>query len=69
MGFINMNLEPEKPIFTKVKKDFTPSDKVTHVALSNKQLIIVMANNILFRMNMNNPQEHDGIFTSFVLLL
>lgn len=55
-----MSLEQEVPIFSKAKKDFTPSDKITHVAIANKQLVVAMANNTLFRMNLNNPQQQDG---------
>jgi hypothetical protein len=60
LGYINMTLEQDAPIFSKTKKDFTPSDKITHVAIANKQLAVAMANNTLFRMNLNNPQQHDG---------
>lgn len=55
-----MTLEQEVPIFTKSKKDFTPSDRITHVAIANKNLVIVMANGILFRMNLHNPQQCIG---------
>ncbi|XP_063904510.1 vacuolar protein sorting-associated protein 18 homolog isoform X2 [Zophobas morio] len=61
LGYINMTLEQDVPIFSKTKKDFTPSDKITHVAISNKQLAVAMANNMLFRMNLHNPQQHDEI--------
>ncbi|KAJ3625065.1 hypothetical protein MTP99_018635 [Tenebrio molitor] len=61
LGYINMTLEQDAPIFSKTKKDFTPSDKITHVAIANKQLAVAMANNTLFRMNLNNPQQHDEI--------
>ncbi|CAG9821457.1 unnamed protein product [Phaedon cochleariae] len=59
--FINMSLEQEVPIFTKSKKDFTPSDRITHVVIANKNLVIAMANGVLFRMNLNNPQQYTEI--------
>lgn len=52
-----MSLEQEIPIFSKAKKDFKPSDRITHVAIANKNLVFVQANGILFRMNLNNPQQ------------
>lgn len=52
-----MTLEQEVPIFSKAKKDFKPSDRITHVAIANKNLAMVQANGILFRMNLNNPQQ------------
>lgn len=60
LGYINITMDQETPIFTKSKKDFTPSDKITHAAISNKYLVVVMANNILFRMNLQNPTENSG---------
>lgn len=55
-----MMLDQEVPIFSKSKKDFTPSDRITHVAVANKQLAVAMANGMLFRMNLHNPQQHSG---------
>lgn len=52
-----MLMEPEPPIFSKTKKDFKPSDRITHVVIANKNLVIVQANGILFRMNLHNPQQ------------
>ncbi|KAG5863342.1 hypothetical protein JTB14_023117 [Gonioctena quinquepunctata] len=64
LGFINMSLEQEVPIFTKSKKDFNPSDRITHVSVANKNLALVMANNVLFRMNVHNPQQYTEISLS-----
>lgn len=66
LGFINMNLDQDAPIFSKTKKDLTPADKVTHVAVSNKHLVVAMANNSLFRMNLHQPQNQDGLSSTFV---
>ncbi|XP_057663701.1 vacuolar protein sorting-associated protein 18 homolog isoform X1 [Diorhabda carinulata] len=63
-AYINVSLEQEAPIFSKSKKDFTPSERITHVAIANKYLIIVMANSVLFRMNLNNPQQTSEISLS-----
>uniref|UniRef100_A0A6P7GKW2 Vacuolar protein sorting-associated protein 18 homolog n=1 Tax=Diabrotica virgifera virgifera TaxID=50390 RepID=A0A6P7GKW2_DIAVI len=63
-GFIHMSLEPELPIFSKSKKDFSPSEKITHVAIANKHLVIFMSNCVLFRMNLNNPQQTSEISLS-----
>lgn len=52
-----MSMEQETPIFSKSKKDFKPSDRITHVAIANKNLVILQANGILFRMNLHNPQQ------------
>ncbi|KAL1509544.1 hypothetical protein ABEB36_004259 [Hypothenemus hampei] len=54
-------LEQDTPIFSKSKKDFTPLDKITHVAIANKYLVVAMANNTFFRMNLHNPSERNEI--------
>ncbi|XP_017785036.1 PREDICTED: vacuolar protein sorting-associated protein 18 homolog isoform X2 [Nicrophorus vespilloides] len=63
-GYIQMSMEQEMPIFTKAKKDFTPADSITHVAISNKYLVVAMSNCVLFRMNLNNPSQQDEISIS-----
>ncbi|CAG9766632.1 unnamed protein product [Ceutorhynchus assimilis] len=61
LGYIDMTLQQDIPIFTKSKRDFTPLDKITHVAIANKYLVVAMANNDLLRMNLNNPSERSEI--------
>lgn len=58
-GYIQMSMEPDLPIFTKSKKDFSPPDLITHAAISNKFLVVAMTNGILFRMNLSNPSQND----------
>lgn len=60
-GFIQVKFEPEQPIFNKIQMNFTPLDKITHVAVSNNYLILAMANNVLFRIDIQQPDKHDGI--------
>ncbi|XP_076258770.1 vacuolar protein sorting-associated protein 18 dor isoform X1 [Rhynchophorus ferrugineus] len=61
LGYINITMDQDTPIFTKSKKDFTPSNKITHAVISNKYMVIAMANNVLFRMNLQNPTEKSEI--------
>ncbi|KAF5295166.1 hypothetical protein FQR65_LT10554 [Abscondita terminalis] len=63
-GFIHMKLEQDVPIFGKARMNFTPSDKVTHVAISNKYLVVAMANDMLFRMSIHHPDLQDEISLS-----
>lgn len=55
-----MKLEQDTPIFSKTKMNFTPSDKITHAAVSNKNLVVAMANSMLFRMNLQQPDRQEG---------
>lgn len=57
-----MKMEQDVPIFKKSKKEFTPSEKITHVAICNKYLVVAMAKGCLFRMDIHKPNTQDGIF-------
>ncbi|XP_019754048.2 vacuolar protein sorting-associated protein 18 homolog isoform X1 [Dendroctonus ponderosae] len=61
LGVMDVLLDEEPAIFTKSKKDFTPLDKVTHVVIANKFMVLAMANNVLFRMNLHSPSERNEI--------
>jgi hypothetical protein len=66
-----MKLEEEPPIFSKQKVNFSPTDRITHLAVSNELLVLAMANNILLRIDLrqpNNPQGNDGslLLLSFI---
>lgn len=60
LGYMVMKMEQDVPIFSKAKMSFAPSDKITHVAICNKQLVLAMANSVLFRMNLQQPDQQDG---------
>lgn len=55
-----MKFEPEKPIFSKTRMQFSPSEKITHMAVSSNYLVIAMANNKLFRLDLKQTDKHDG---------
>jgi hypothetical protein len=62
-GFIHMKLEEEPPIFSKQKVNFSPTDRITHLAVSNELLVLAMANSVLLLIDLrqpNNPQGNDG---------
>lgn len=55
-----MKLEEDPPMFSKSKLDFNPSDRITHLVVSNNYLVLAMANNMLFRIDLSNPSRCDG---------
>lgn len=55
-----MKLQNDGPIFTKQKVNFLPSDKILHLAVSSNTTVIAMANNILLRINMKQPNTPEG---------
>lgn len=55
-----MKLQEDGPIFTKHKVNFLPSDKITHLAVSSNLIVIAMANNVLLRIDMRQPDKPEG---------
>ncbi|ENN82501.1 hypothetical protein YQE_01126, partial [Dendroctonus ponderosae] len=68
LGVMDVLLDEEPAIFTKSKKDFTPLDKVTHVVIANKFMVLAMANNVLFRMNLHSPSERNGMYLFYLIV-
>ncbi|PNF16669.1 putative vacuolar protein sorting-associated protein 18 [Cryptotermes secundus] len=60
-GFIHMKLEEEPPIFSKQKVNFSPKDRITHLAVSSELLVLTMANNILLRIDLRKPDNSQEI--------
>ncbi|XP_032674629.1 vacuolar protein sorting-associated protein 18 homolog isoform X2 [Odontomachus brunneus] len=60
-GFIQMKLQDDSPIFTKQKVNFLPSDKILYLVVSSNTIVIAMANNILLRIDMKQPDKTEEI--------
>ncbi|XP_020284361.1 vacuolar protein sorting-associated protein 18 homolog isoform X1 [Pseudomyrmex gracilis] len=60
-GFIQMKLQDDGPIFTKQKVNFLPSDRILHLVVSSNTIVIAMANNILLRIDMKQPEKTEEI--------
>lgn len=58
-----MKMEEEPPIFCKQKVNFSPTDRITHLAVSSDLLVLTMANNVLLRIDVRqqpvNCQEFE----------
>jgi hypothetical protein len=55
-----MKLEEEPPIFSKQKVNFSPTDRITHLAVSSELLVLAMANNVLLRIDLRQPDKPQG---------
>lgn len=60
-GFVNVRLEEEKPIFNKQRIDFTPPEKINHLAVCNNQLCMSLGKDTILRQS--------NSFTSLLLSL
>lgn len=49
LGFVNVRLEEEKPIFNKQRVDFTPPEKINHLVVCNNQLCMNLGKDSLLR--------------------
>lgn len=49
LGFVNVRLEEEKPIFNKQRIDFSPPEKINHLAVCNNQLCMSLGKDTLLR--------------------
>ncbi|XP_023247214.1 vacuolar protein sorting-associated protein 18 homolog [Copidosoma floridanum] len=66
-GFIQMKLQDETPIFIKQKVNFMPPDKILGMCVSGNFVVIAMANNILLRIDMKQPDKPEEIdITKFI---
>ncbi|KAL0278891.1 UNVERIFIED_CONTAM: hypothetical protein PYX00_000572 [Menopon gallinae] len=59
-GFLEAK-EDEPPMFSKKRVNFSPTDKITFIAASSDIVIIIMANNILLRINLRQPDHPEEI--------
>jgi hypothetical protein len=55
-----MKLEEEPPIFSKQKVNFSPTDRITHLAVSSDLLVLTMANSVLLRIDLRHPDNPQG---------
>lgn len=65
---MEMKLEDDVPMFSKKKVNFSPTDKITHLSVSNDIIIIAMANNVLLRINLRQPDHPEGNQQIFSLI-
>lgn len=49
LGFVNVRLEEEKPIFNKQRVEFTPPEKINYLVVCNNQLCMNLGKDTLLR--------------------
>lgn len=59
--FRNLKLEDDSPIFSKHKINFQPSFDIVQFVVGNNHLVLAMANNVIIRINLLQPQELEEI--------
>ncbi|XP_078033999.1 vacuolar protein sorting-associated protein 18 dor [Augochlora pura] len=66
-GFIQMKLQDDGPIFIKQKVNFQPTDSIVHLVVNNNITVIAMANNMLLRIDMKNPDIEEINISKYVV--
>lgn len=65
--YVNIALQEEKPMFTKQKVNFLPTKRITHMAVCNELVVIVMANTTLLYKSLKDPDNPKGLSWIFNL--
>ncbi|XP_030627233.1 vacuolar protein sorting-associated protein 18 homolog [Chanos chanos] len=60
-GFVNVRLEEEKPIFNKQRIDFSPPEKINHLAVCNNQLCMSLGRDTILRIDLGKPDQPNQI--------
>lgn len=59
-GYVSLRPNKEIPIFSKQKMNLALPKEITHVVVSNGWLLMLMSNQVLFRLNLEQPNLQDG---------
>lgn len=57
-----MVIEDETPMFSKQKVNFAPPERITHMCVSSELIVLAMANGILLRIDLKQPDKPEGEF-------
>nr|CAB3267628.1 vacuolar protein sorting-associated protein 18 homolog [Phallusia mammillata] len=60
-GYVSSRLEDDTPIFNKSKINFKPQEPITHLAICNNMLCMVMSGRLLTRINLLHPDDLDEV--------
>lgn len=55
-----MAIEDETPVFCKQKVNFAPPERIIHMCVSSELIVLAMANGILFRIDLKQPDKPEG---------
>lgn len=61
-GYIKISKSDEKEIFQKSKMNLSLPATISHLAVANDWLVILMSNHLLFRLNLKQTEKQSEIF-------
>jgi vacuolar protein sorting-associated protein 18 len=61
-GYVKLKKNDEKEIFQKSKMNLNLPANIVHLCVSNDWLVILMSNQLLFRLNLKQPDKQSEVF-------
>lgn len=61
-GYVKIRKNDEKEIFQKSKMNLTLPASITHLCVSNNYLMVLLSNQLLFRLNLKQPDKQSEVF-------
>ncbi|CAL4082298.1 unnamed protein product [Meganyctiphanes norvegica] len=59
--FMNLKLEDEAAIFSKLRVNYAPPHPITHLAVNNNHLVLALGNKTLIRINLLQPNKQEEV--------
>lgn len=61
-GYVKIKRNDEKEIFQKTKMNLSLPAAINHLCVANDWLVIFMSNQLLFRLNLKQPDKQSEVF-------
>lgn len=61
-GYVKIKKNDEKEIFMKSKMNLSLPAPISHLSVANDWLVILMSNQLLFRLNLKHPERQSEVF-------
>ena len=61
-GYVKIKRSDEKEIFQKSKMNLSLPASISYIVVANDWLVILMSNQLLFRLNFKQPDKHSEVF-------
>lgn len=61
-GYVKIKKSDEREIFQKSKMNLNLPAQIVHLCVSNDWLVILMSNQLLFRLNLKHPDKQSEVF-------
>jgi hypothetical protein len=60
-GYLSLKIKEETPIFRKLKMNLNLPASITNLCVGNDWIVILMSNQMIFRLNMKQPDKQSEV--------